>query len=113
MFGLKTKGPAGEPDMTAKKPARFVSNAWCIVDELSIRCDRSHSHQHLVGGRASTAAEYPDELCRAICLGLARQKKYDESGKSCSIVVNKGQLMNLVGKIKNIYKIQDESILFT
>ena len=108
VFGLKTKGPPGEPDMAAKKPTRFMSNAWCIVDELSIRCDKSHPHQHLVGGRASKASEYPDGLCRAICRGLARQKKYDVSGKSCSSVVDKGQLMNPVGKIKKIDKIEDD-----
>ena len=87
MFGLKTKGLPGEPDMAAKKPMRFMSSAWCIVDELSITCDKSHSHQHLVCGRASKASEYPDGLCRAICCGLARQKKYDVSGNSCSSVL--------------------------
>ena len=32
---------------------------------------------HLVGGRAFAAQEYPVELCRSICRGLAAQKKYD------------------------------------
>ena len=94
--------------MAAKKPTRVMSNARCIVDELSIRCDKSHRHQHLVGGRASKASEYPDGLCRANCRGLARQKKYDVRGKSCSSVDNKGQLMNLVGKTKEIDKIEDD-----
>ena len=88
--------------MAAKKPTLFTLNAWCIADGLSIRCDKSHPHQHLVGGRASKASEYRDGLCRTNCRGLARQKKYDVSGKSCSSVVDKGQLMNLVANIKNI-----------
>ena len=98
-FGLKTQGPPGEPDMATKKPTRFMSNARCIVDELSIGCDKSHSHQHLVGGRASKASEHTDGLCRAICRGLALQKKYDVSGNSCFSVVDNGQLMNLVATI--------------
>ena len=83
MYGLKTQGPPGEPAMAAKKPLRFMPNAWCIVDELSIRCDKSHPHQRLVDGRVSKASKYPDGPCRAICRGFAWQK-YDVSGKPCS-----------------------------
>ena len=57
MSGLKTAGPPGEPEMAAKKSTRFVSNAWCYVDELVMRCEISHPHQHFVGGRASKASE--------------------------------------------------------
>ena len=37
-----------------------------------------------MGGRASKAAEYPDEFCRAICRGVANQTRYDLSGKVCT-----------------------------
>ena len=84
MYGLVTPtGTAGEV-APAKKPTKFMSNSWCILQELSVRCDGSHVHQHLVGGRAAKAQEYPDALCRAICRGLANQKRYDESGQVCS-----------------------------
>ena len=36
-------------------------------------------HVHLMGGRAAAAQEYPQELCRAVCKGLAAQKRYDLS----------------------------------
>ena len=91
MYGLKTTGPAGKPGMAAKKPTRFLSNAWCIVDDVSIRCDKSHPHQHLVGRRAGNASEYPDGLCNAICRRLARQKRYAVNGKPCSGVVSKAK----------------------
>ena len=84
MYGLVTPSSAtGEPT-PAKKPTRFMSNSWCILHELSTRCDEGHTHQHLVGGRASKAQEYPDKLCRAICRGLANQKRYDEAGVVCT-----------------------------
>ena len=44
----------------------------------------SHVHQELTGGRASKEAGYPDELCRAICRGIANEKRYDLSGKVCT-----------------------------
>ena len=86
MYGLLTPGPGPAPRelLPAKKPTRFMSNSWCILQELSTRCDHSHVHQELMGGRASSAAIYPDALCRAICRGLANQKKYDRSGKVCT-----------------------------
>ena len=84
MYGLVTPfSVTGEPT-PAKKPTRFMSNSWCILHELSTRCDEGHTHQHLVGGRASKAQEYPDKLCRAIGRGLANQKRYDEAGVVCT-----------------------------
>ena len=89
VYGLKTAGPPVEAGMAAKKPTRFVSDAWCIADELPIRCDKPHPHQHLVGGRASKAYEYPDGLCKAICRGLARQNNYDVSGSRAAALSTK------------------------
>ena len=83
MYGLTTRGAPGESELPAKKPTRFVSNSWYMLQELSVRCDKSHQHQHLVGGRASRAAEYPDQLCEAMCRGLVNQLKYDRSGRIC------------------------------
>ena len=48
-----------------KKPRRFMSNSWHVPGELSTRCDKSHVHQPLWGGRASKAQEYTYDLCSA------------------------------------------------
>ena len=37
-----------------------------MLRRLSRRCDGSHSHQQLVGGRAAQAAFYPEQLVEAI-----------------------------------------------
>ena len=100
MYGLVTPGPLPEKAlMAAKKPTQFMSNSWCILHELATRCDKSHVHQELMGGRASKAAEYPDELCRAICRGLANQKRYDLSGKVCTGSLDSLSLMSLLEPI--------------
>ena len=59
----------------AKKPTKFLTNSTAIAGELKVRCDKSHDHQTLIGGRAAAAARYPKGLCRAICRGIVREKK--------------------------------------
>jgi hypothetical protein len=103
MYGLVTPGPFSEKAlMAAKKPTQFMSNSWCILHVLAARCDKSHVHQELMGGRASKAAEYPDELCRAICRGLANQKRYDLSGKVCTGSLDYLLLMSLLEPIDSL-----------
>ena len=85
IYGLVTPGPFPDKEaMAAKKPTRFLSNSWRVLHELATRGDRSNKHQDLMRGRASKPAEYPDELCRAICRGIANQKRYDLSGRVCT-----------------------------
>ena len=69
MYGLKTWG-FGKSLVSAKKKTKFMTNCESIGRELSVKCDGSHDHQPLVGGRAAGAARYPPGLCKAICRGL-------------------------------------------
>ena len=52
------------------KPTRFLSSSKHMLDMLGKRCDRSHRHQSLVGGRCADAAFYPLPLIRAILKGI-------------------------------------------
>ena len=63
---------------------KFISNSWCVLNDLSTRCDQGHVHQRLIGGRGAAAAIYPVKLCRAICRGIANQKRYDAAHRVCS-----------------------------
>ena len=69
----------------ARKPTSFLTNSWCISNELSTRCSKVHKHFSLMEGRAKAAEQYPDELCRAICVGMRKQKAHDSTGL-CSLV---------------------------
>ena len=54
-YGLTT--PAGDGvQLPALKPTKFLTNASPLADMLRKRCDRSHAHQQLVGGRCADAA---------------------------------------------------------
>ena len=98
MYGLVTPNADHTAMVPAKKPTQFMSNGWCILSELSRRCDKSHAHQPLMGGRASKAQEYTVQLCRAICRGLVKQKEYDRKGKVCIGAIGAKQLKSLIAK---------------
>ena len=75
MYGLKTWGFQGRTMVSAKKKTKFMTNCESIGKELNIKCDGSHEHQPLIGGRAADAARYPVGLCRAICRGICNAMK--------------------------------------
>jgi hypothetical protein len=101
MYGLLTRGSTKDEKLPAKKPTRFASNSWFILQELSTRCDGSHVHQPLVGGRAAGAAEYPDGLCEAFCRGLAGQLAYDRAHRVCTGVIDKAALHSMLCVVDN------------
>ena len=69
-FGLKTRGDKPGEKALAMKPTRFMSSSPFMLSQLDRRCDRSHKHRHLTGGRCAEAAFYPIELIRAILRGI-------------------------------------------
>ena len=73
-FGLTSVDSAGKP-LPALKPTMFMSSSPAVLMKLDKRCQRRHSHQQLVDGRASKAALYPPRLCRAILLGIEAQRR--------------------------------------
>ena len=75
-YGMVTVGKDGER-VPARKATRFMSSSKAVLEKLSRKCDRSHTHQHLVSGRAKAAAIYPPALCRAILRGIAEQKRLE------------------------------------
>ena len=69
MYGLTTHDPSGN-EVKAKKPTQWASSSPQMLKRLSTRCDGSHSHQHLIGGRAAAAAYYPPKLISQILRGM-------------------------------------------
>ena len=65
-YGLTTLGEDRKTMVPAKKLTQFMGNGHFILSELSTRCDKTHTHQPLMGGRASKAQEYSHELFCAI-----------------------------------------------
>ena len=69
MYGLTTVDPHGQL-VKAKKPTKWASSSPQMLSRLSTRCDGTHTHQHLMGGRAAAAAYYPAKLISQILRGM-------------------------------------------
>ena len=77
MYGLVTPSQEDRSKcVPAMKPTRFMTSSTIMRDLLSRRCDKSHSHQPLAGGRCNDAA-YPAKLVRAILRGNSLQREHD------------------------------------
>ena len=97
----------GQGEAPAKKRTRFMSNSYEIVKRLGKKCvnlvlesgERSlaptdeavkpklpggvpakHRHADLTGGRARQCQVYPEDFSKAVCEGVAAQKRLMELG---------------------------------
>ena len=78
MYGLVTPSENGET-MPARKSTTFMTSSRPMADLLGKRCDKSHTHQPLVGGRCKDAAFYPLKLIQTILRGVAATRDATEA----------------------------------
>ena len=81
MYGLTTPDGAGG-ELPALKPTRFMTSSKFMADRLSNRCDKSHKHQQLVGGRCAEAAYYPLGLIDAMLHGMRDTADFENNIKN-------------------------------
>ena len=93
---ISSKGGERGP---VKKATGFMTSSRYIADQLSKKCDGSHKHVHLMGGRAAAAQVYPDELCEAILRGVVNQKKADAQGLVSTGIMSGSQARSFIGSL--------------
>ena len=78
-YGLVTPS-VDDPEqlLPALKPTKWLTNSSIMASLLSQKCDGSHQHQHLVGGRCKDASFYPVPIVKAILKGIERQRAFDQ-----------------------------------
>ena len=62
-----------------KKPTRWLTNSPWLAEGLERHCPGTHTHEHLLGGRAKGAQVYPPQLCKAIVAAFSKQLTLDLS----------------------------------
>ena len=89
-----------------KKPRGLMTSSRCVAKDIDRRCDGGHTHVPLMAGQEATAQVYPDILCEAICRGVVKQKKFDNSN-----IVTTGKLsyMGLTRFVRHICDLQGSS----
>ena len=95
MYGLLTHNEEGQ-ETPARKPTGFLTSSWAIADEFALKCNGSHAHQHLMGGRARDVAIYPRGLTEAICKGMVKQKAFEKAGLATAGACRRGRLSNII-----------------
>ena len=85
-----------------RKPTSMMTNSPEVARRLDKRCcnkvlpeSEHHRHVTLINGRASHAQVYPRALCRAVCEGVAWQKKMDAKNLVAMDVMSVGELFDM------------------
>ena len=90
-YGMKVDGV--HPN---QKATRVVVNSESLAKELQRRCPTDHQHDHLMGGKAVKAAQYPQQLCDAIVRGVKAHLRLKASNQATSSVFLQNEQVILV-----------------
>ncbi len=83
-YGMKITDQHGEA--LAEKKTRVMSNSAEVLKRLNKKCsnrnghETKHRHADTTGGKVKLCQVYPRAFCRAICEGIAAQKRLDSLG---------------------------------
>lgn len=79
-YGMVAKDKEGTAP--AEKRTKLLSNSPEVIKRVgrqcankALDCQQKHRHADLTGGRAKQCQVYPREFCRAVCEGVAAQKR--------------------------------------
>ena len=95
-YGLTTPSQVDGSPAPAMKPTRFLTSSVHMARRLQDRCDRSHMHQQLVGGRCKDAAYYPLGLIKAILRGM-----HDTSVAEIKAKEEEEELLNMLNALSS------------
>ena len=98
-LGMMTKDKDGN-EKFAKKRTAILTNSDAVATLLRhAQCLGDHSHEQLLGGKASACQQYPDKFTMAICEGVKREmdtiKWRDEVYDILDVSTPFGKLMKL------------------
>ena len=96
----------GDGEAPAKKSTNIMSNSPEVLKSVSRRCvngdpskkDEHHRHVQLTGGKAKACQVYPRAFCRAVCQGVASEKKLRELGMMSVDVMSVAEMMGVMGE---------------
>ena len=100
-FGMVAVDQDGEAP--AKKTTSVMSNSPEVLKSVSRKCangdpsrrDEHHRHVQLVGGKAKACQIYPRDFCRAVCQGVASEKKLRELGMQSVDILSVDEIMSV------------------
>ena len=85
-FGMTATDELGEA--LVRKRTKMLTNSPEVARRVARKCTGDHRHVHLVGGRAKRAQLYPRLFSRAVCEGVAAQKRLHGMGLEHSPIMS-------------------------
>ena len=80
-FGMTASDEYGEA--LVRKRTKVLTNSSEVAKRIARKCNGQHRHVHLIGGKAKRAQLYPRAFNRAVCEGVAAQKRLHALGMRC------------------------------
>ena len=96
-FGMTASDELGEA--LVRKRTKVLTNSAEVAKRIARRCDGQHRHVHLIGGKAKRAQLYPRAFSRAVCEGVAAQKRLHALGLRCCPIFSLEEISRTVEKI--------------
>ena len=105
-FGMVAKDDDGVV-RPVQKETRMITNSWEVARRLNMKCPNrkqagkpheKHQHTKLLGGKAKHCQVYPKELCRALCAGIAAQKRAERLRAVGMPIMSLEQMQEIAGE---------------
>ena len=116
-FGMTATDEFGEA--LVRKRTKILTNAPEVARRVARKCTGDHRHVHLIGGRAKRAQLYPRAFSRAVCDGIAAQKRLHSLGlqhrELLSVTEMREAVRKLTGKsgsIEELHEPEPEDVAF-
>ncbi len=101
-FGMKAVGKDGEGPV--RKRTKIMSNSKEVLKRIERKCPNEggtgerHEHVHLEDGRTKQAQVYPREFCRAVCEGIAAEKRIHALGLEAKPILSLSDMQQIAQK---------------
>jgi hypothetical protein len=96
-FGMVANDELGEGFV--RKRTKVMTNAPEVAKRVAVRCGGGHRHVHLIGGKAKRAQLYPRAFSRAVCEGIAAQKRLHSLGLRSRPLLSFDEMDDAVSKL--------------
>ena len=113
-FGMVASDEFGEA--LVRKRTKILTNSPEIARKVARRCSGDHRHVHLIGGKAKRAQLYPRAFSRAVCEGVAAQKRLHGLGlqhnELMSVEAMRAAVVTLTGKSGPADGLHEDEVAF-
>ena len=96
-FGMAANDEYGEA--LVRKRTKILTNSIEVARRVERKCTGDHRHVHLIAGKAKRAQLYPRAFSRAVCEGIAAEKRRHALGLQYNPLMSTDEIEIAVEKL--------------